>query len=49
MFTTPNPSSTSRRPSREGTHPYTPLKRGFILSPGGLWLGANGSKRRGWG
>jgi hypothetical protein len=36
-------------PSREGTHPYTPLKRGFTLSPGGLWLGANGSKRRGWG
>jgi hypothetical protein len=27
------------------THPYTPLKRGFTLAPGGLWLGANGSKR----
>jgi len=52
MFTLPNPShprprSAKRGGQGRGTHPYTPLKRGFTLSPCGLWLGANGSKRRG--
>jgi len=34
MFTLPNPSHQGR-----GTHPYTPLKRGFTLSPCGRGQG----------